>query len=33
MFQGGWIFYDSLLPAEGTEENRGKVGRFGVGLG
>lgn len=33
MFQGGLIFYDSLLPAVSTEENRGKVGGFGVGLG
>jgi UMF1 family MFS transporter len=33
MFQGGLIFYDSLLPVVSTEENRGKVGGFGVGLG
>lgn len=33
LFQGGLIFYDSLLPVVSTEENRGKVGGFGVGLG
>lgn len=33
MFQAGLIFYDSLLPTVSTEENRGKVGGFGVGLG
>ncbi|MFQ5857806.1 MAG: MFS transporter [Anaerolineae bacterium] len=33
MFQAGLIFYDSLLPAVSTEENRGKVGGFGIGLG
>jgi UMF1 family MFS transporter len=33
MFQGGLIFYDSLLPVVSTEENRGRVGGFGVGLG
>ena len=33
MFQGGLIFYDSLLPVVSTEANRGKVGGFGVGLG
>jgi MFS transporter, UMF1 family len=33
MFQGGLIFYDSLLPIVSTEENRGKVGGFGIGLG
>ncbi len=33
LFQGGLIFYDSLLPVVSTEENRGRVGGFGVGLG
>jgi len=33
MFQAGLIFYDSLLPAVSTEENRGKVGGLGIGLG
>ena len=33
MFQGGLIFYDSLLPVVSTEANRGKVGGLGVGLG
>ena len=33
MFQSGLIFYDALLPAISTDENRGKVGAFGVGLG
>lgn len=33
MFQGGLIFYDSLLPAVSTEENRGRVGGLGIGLG
>lgn len=31
--QGGLIFYDALLPAVGTEENRGRVGGLGVGVG
>lgn len=33
MFQAGLIFYDSLLPVVSTEENRGRVGGFGIGLG
>jgi UMF1 family MFS transporter len=33
MFQGGLIFYDSLLPVVSTEENRGRVGGLGIGLG
>ncbi len=33
MFQAGLIFYDSLLPVVSTEENRGKVGGLGIGLG
>jgi UMF1 family MFS transporter len=32
-FQAGLIFYDSLLPEVSTEENRGRVGGFGVGIG
>lgn len=33
MFQAGLIFYDSLLPAVSTEDNRGRVGGLGIGLG
>jgi UMF1 family MFS transporter len=33
MFQAGLIFYDSLLPAVSTEENRGRIGGLGIGLG
>lgn len=33
MFQAGLIFYDSLLPEVSTEENRGRVGGLGIGLG
>jgi UMF1 family MFS transporter len=33
MFQSGLIFYDALLPTVSTEETRGKVGSFGVGVG
>ena len=33
MFQAGLIFYDALLPVVSTEENRGKIGGFGIGLG
>ena len=33
MFQAGLIFYDSLLAEVSTEENRGKVGGLGIGLG
>ncbi|MQF48330.1 MFS transporter [SAR202 cluster bacterium AC-647-N09_OGT_505m] len=33
MFQSGLIFYDALLPTISTDQNRGKVGAFGVGLG
>ena len=32
-FQSGLIFYDALLPAVSTEENRGRVGGLGVGIG
>ncbi len=32
-YQGGLIFYDALLPAVSTAENRGKVGGIGVGVG
>lgn len=33
MFQAGLIFYDALLPAVSTEENRGKISGLGVGVG
>ncbi|HEY66573.1 MAG TPA: MFS transporter [Caldilineae bacterium] len=33
MFQAGLIFYDALLPVVSTEENRGRVGGLGIGLG
>jgi len=33
MFQAGLIFYDSLLPEVSTEENRGRIGGLGIGLG
>jgi len=32
-FQAGLIFYDALLPTVSTEENRGRVGGLGVGIG
>ena len=32
-YQAGLIFYDALLPAVSTEENRGKIGGIGVGVG
>jgi MFS transporter, UMF1 family len=32
-YQAGLQFYDALLPEVSTEENRGKVGGMGVGLG
>lgn len=32
-YQAGLIFYDALLPEVSTEENRGRVGGLGVGLG
>lgn len=32
-YQAGLIFYDSLLPEVSTEENRGKIGGIGVGVG
>lgn len=32
-FQAGLIFYDALLPVVSSEENRGRVSGFGVGLG
>ncbi len=33
MFQAGLIFYDALLPEVSTEENRGRIGGLGIGLG
>ncbi|MDP9352619.1 MAG: MFS transporter, partial [Chloroflexota bacterium] len=32
-YQAGLIFYDALLPEVSTEENRGRVGGLGVGIG
>jgi UMF1 family MFS transporter len=32
-FQAGLVFYDSLLPEVSTDENRGRVGGIGVGVG
>lgn len=32
-YQAGLIFYDSLLPEVSTEENRGRIGGIGVGVG
>ncbi len=32
-YQSGLIFYDSLLPEVSTEENRGRIGGLGVGVG
>ena len=32
-YQAGLIFYDALLPAVSTPENRGKIGGIGVGVG
>ncbi len=32
-FQAGLIVYDALLPTVSTEENRGRVGGLGVGVG
>lgn len=32
-YQAGLIFYDALLPAVSTEENRGRIGGLGVGFG
>ena len=32
-YQSGLIFYDALLPEVSTEENRGRVGGLGVGVG
>jgi UMF1 family MFS transporter len=32
-FQCGLIFYDSLLPDVSTDENRGRIGGIGVGVG
>lgn len=32
-FQAGLIFYDALLPEVSTEENRGRVSGFGIGVG
>lgn len=33
MFQAGLVFYDALLADVSTEENRGRVGGLGIGLG
>lgn len=33
MFQAGLVFYDSLLPEVSTEDNRGRIGGLGIGLG
>ena len=33
MFQSGLIFYDALLPVVAPEQDRGKIGSFGVGVG
>lgn len=33
MFQSGLIFYDALLPTVAPEQDVGKVGSFGVGVG
>ncbi len=32
-FQAGLVFYDSLLPEVSTDENRGRIGGIGVGVG
>ena len=32
-YQSGLIFYDALLPSVSTEENRGRIGGLGVGVG
>jgi len=32
-YQAGLQFYDALLPAVSTEENRGRVGGIGIGVG
>jgi UMF1 family MFS transporter len=32
-YQAGLIFYDALLPTVSTEENRGKIGGIGIGVG
>ncbi len=33
MYQAGLQFYDALLPEVSTEENRGRIGGIGVGVG
>ena len=33
MFQSGLVFYDALLPTVAPEQDVGKVGSFGVGVG
>jgi UMF1 family MFS transporter len=33
MFQSGLIFYDALLPTVAEEQDLGKIGSFGVGVG
>ncbi len=33
MFQAGLVFYDALLAEVSTDENRGRVGGLGIGLG
>ena len=32
-YQAGLQFYDALLPEVTTEENRGRIGGIGVGIG
>jgi len=32
-YQSGLIFYDSLLPEVSTDQNRGRIGGIGVGVG
>lgn len=32
-YQAALIYYDAMLPAVSTEENRGRIGGIGVGLG
>lgn len=33
LYQGGLIFYDTLLPSVSTDANRGRVGGLGVAIG
>src|SRR5690606_29917456 len=32
-YQAGLQFYDALLPEVSTEENRGRIGGIGIGVG